>query len=162
MASPYLSQITMFGGNFAPKNYALCNGQLLSIQQNAALFSLIGTTYGGNGVNNFALPNLQSALPLGFGKGAGLSPYVLGQNGGVTVRHVDVADGAVAPALHDGDEARPPTPRRSRPPCCPARRLSRAPPYMPIRRNLASRRSYRSRWRRRRARPWATTSRIPI
>ena len=84
MASPYLSQITMFGGNFAPKNYALCNGQLLSIQQNAALFSLLGTTYGGNGVNNFALPNLQSALPMSFGNGAGLSPYVLGQNGGVT------------------------------------------------------------------------------
>jgi len=84
MASPYLSQITMFGGNFAPKNYALCNGQLLSINQNAALFSLLGTTYGGNGVNNFALPNLQSALPMSFGNGAGLSPYVLGQNGGVT------------------------------------------------------------------------------
>ena len=84
MASPYLSQITMFGGNFAPKNYALCNGQLLSIQQNAALFSLLGTTYGGNGVNNFALPNLQSALPMSFGQGAGLSNYVLGQNGGVT------------------------------------------------------------------------------
>src|ERR1700730_10107625 len=84
MASPYLSQITMFGGNFAPKNYALCNGQLLSINQNAALFSLLGTTYGGNGVNNFALPNLQSALPMSFGNGAGLSPYVLGQNGGGT------------------------------------------------------------------------------
>jgi microcystin-dependent protein len=84
MASPYLSQITMFGGNFAPKNYALCNGQLLSIQQNQALFSLLGTTYGGNGTNNFALPNLQSALPMSFGNGAGLSPYVLGQVGGVT------------------------------------------------------------------------------
>ena len=66
MASPYLSQITMFGGNFAPKNYALCNGQLLSIQQNQALFSLLGTTYGGNGIQNFALPNLQSALPMSF------------------------------------------------------------------------------------------------
>jgi microcystin-dependent protein len=84
MASPYLSQITMFGGNFAPKNYALCNGQLLSIQQNTALFALIGTMYGGNGVNNFALPNLQSALPMSFGQGAGLSNYVQGQNGGVT------------------------------------------------------------------------------
>ena len=84
MASPYLSQITMFGGNFAPKNYALCNGQLLSIQQNQALFSLLGTNYGGNGVNNFALPNLQSALPMSFGQGAGLSNYVLGQVGGVT------------------------------------------------------------------------------
>ena len=84
MASPYLSQITMFGGNFAPKNYALCNGQLLSIQQNAALFSLLGTMYGGNGSTTFQLPNLQSALPMSFGNGAGLSPYVLGQNGGVT------------------------------------------------------------------------------
>jgi microcystin-dependent protein len=84
MASPYLSQITMFGGNFAPKNYALCNGQLMSIQQNAALFSLLGTTYGGNGINNFALPNLQSALPMSFGQGPGLSNYNLGQNGGVT------------------------------------------------------------------------------
>jgi microcystin-dependent protein len=84
MASPYLSQITMFGGNFAPKNYALCNGQLLSIQQNAALFSLLGTMYGGNGVNNFALPNLQSALPMSFGNGSGLSNYVQGQVGGFT------------------------------------------------------------------------------
>lgn len=84
MASPYISQITMFGGNFAPKNYALCNGQTLAINQNQALFSLLGTTYGGNGVTTFQLPNLQSALPLGFGNGAGLSPYVLGQNGGVT------------------------------------------------------------------------------
>jgi microcystin-dependent protein len=82
MSQPYLAQITMFGGNFAPRGYALCNGQLLSIQQNAALFSLIGTTYGGNGVNNFALPNLQSALPLGFGQGYGLSNYNLGQMGG--------------------------------------------------------------------------------
>jgi len=84
MASPYLSQITMFGGNFAPKNYALCNGQLLSINQNAALFSLLGTMYGGNGTTNFALPNLQSALPMSFGQGAGLSNYVQGQVGGFT------------------------------------------------------------------------------
>jgi microcystin-dependent protein len=84
MASPYLSQITMFGGNFAPKNYALCNGQLLAINQNAALFSLLGTMYGGNGTTNFALPNLQSALPMSFGNGAGLSSYTQGQVGGFT------------------------------------------------------------------------------
>jgi microcystin-dependent protein len=82
MASPYLSQITMFAGNFAPKNYAFCNGQLLSIQQNTALFSLLGTTYGGNGTTNFALPNLQSSLPPSFGQGPGLSNYVLGQAAG--------------------------------------------------------------------------------
>jgi|HubBroStandDraft_6_1064221.scaffolds.fasta_scaffold285621_2 microcystin-dependent protein len=84
MASPYLSQITMFAGNFAPKNYALCNGQLLAINQNAALFALLGTMYGGNGTTNFALPNLQSALPMSFGQGAGLSNYVQGQVGGFT------------------------------------------------------------------------------
>jgi microcystin-dependent protein len=82
MSSPYLSQILMFGGNFAPKGYALCNGQLLPINQNQALFSLIGTTYGGNGINNFALPNLQSSLPVSFGQGPGLSNYTLGQVGG--------------------------------------------------------------------------------
>jgi microcystin-dependent protein len=93
MSEPYLSQITMFGGNFAPKKYAFCNGQLMSIQQNAALFSLLGTTYGGNGTTNFALPNLQSALPLGWGQGPGLSNYVLGQAGGskdVTLNQNDV------------------------------------------------------------------------
>src|ERR1700720_883492 len=82
MASPYLSQITMFGGNFAPKNYALCNGQTLAINQNQALFSLLGTTYGGNGVTTFQLPNLQSSLPLSFNQGPGLSFYSLGQTGG--------------------------------------------------------------------------------
>jgi microcystin-dependent protein len=83
MAEPFLAQILMFGGNFAPKGFALCNGQTLSIQQNQALFSLLGTTYGGNGVQTFQLPNLQSSLPLSFGQGPGLSPYNLGQTGGV-------------------------------------------------------------------------------
>jgi microcystin-dependent protein len=82
MASPYLSQITMFGSNFAPKNYALCNGQTMAINQNQALFALIGTMYGGNGVSTFLLPNLQSALPMSFGQGAGLSNYTQGQTGG--------------------------------------------------------------------------------
>jgi microcystin-dependent protein len=82
MAQPYLSQILLFGGNYAPKNYALCNGQLLAINQNAALFSLLGTTYGGNGVTTFALPNFQSSLPVSWGQGLGLSFYNLGQVGG--------------------------------------------------------------------------------
>src|SRR5689334_12088167 len=82
MASPYLSQILMFGGNFAPKNYAFCNGQTLSISQNAALFSLLGTTYGGNGQTTFALPNLQSSFAPSFGQGPGLQNYTLGQVGG--------------------------------------------------------------------------------
>lgn len=64
MSNPFLGEVRMFGFGFAPKTWALCNGQLLSIQQNAALFSLLGTMYGGNGVNNFALPNLQSRVPM--------------------------------------------------------------------------------------------------
>ena len=64
MTNPFLGEVRMFGFVFAPKTWAQCNGQLLSIQQNTALFSLLGTTYGGNGVNNFALPNLQSRVPM--------------------------------------------------------------------------------------------------
>ncbi|MES2391199.1 MAG: tail fiber protein [Acidobacteriota bacterium] len=66
MSTPYLSQITLYAFGFAPKGWMLCNGQLLSISQNAALFSLLGTTYGGNGTSTFALPNLQSCTPIGF------------------------------------------------------------------------------------------------
>jgi microcystin-dependent protein len=82
MSNYFLGQITMFGFGFAPKNWALCNGQTMSIQQNAALFSLLGTSYGGNGQTTFALPNLQAALPLCEGQAPGLSSYVLGQVGG--------------------------------------------------------------------------------
>ena len=79
---PYLGEIRMFAGNFAPRGWAFCNGQILSIAQNTALFSLLGTTYGGNGQTTFALPNLQSMAPLHWGNGAGLSPYSIGQTGG--------------------------------------------------------------------------------
>jgi microcystin-dependent protein len=82
MSNYFLGQITMFGFGFAPKNWALCNGQTMSIQQNAALFALLGTSYGGNGQTTFALPNLQAALPLCEGQAPGLSSYVLGQVGG--------------------------------------------------------------------------------
>jgi len=84
MSEPFLGQITMAGFNFPPKGWALCTGQLLPINQNQALFSLLGTSYGGNGTTTFALPNLQSQSPMHFGQGAGLSPYVLGQAGGTT------------------------------------------------------------------------------
>jgi microcystin-dependent protein len=80
--TPYLGQISMFGGNYAPTGWAFCNGQLLAISQYQALFSLLGTTYGGNGIQNFALPNLISRLPVHVGQGLGLSPYALGQVGG--------------------------------------------------------------------------------
>jgi microcystin-dependent protein len=78
----FLGMIAMFGFNFNPKGWAFCNGQLISIQQNSALFSLLGTQYGGNGTTNFALPNLQSRVPIGMGTGPGLSNYVIGQTGG--------------------------------------------------------------------------------
>jgi microcystin-dependent protein len=82
MGSPYIGELRLFGGNFAPYNWALCNGQLLSISQNSALFQLIGTTYGGDGVNTFGLPNLQGRFPIHQGQGNGLQNYVLGQMAG--------------------------------------------------------------------------------
>jgi len=84
MSDPYLSEIRIFSFNFAPKNWAFCNGQTMSIQQNVALFSLLGTTYGGDGIRTFQLPNLQGNVPISWGNGAGLSPYTLGEVGGVT------------------------------------------------------------------------------
>lgn len=77
MATPYISEIKLVAFNFAPKGWALCNGQLLSIQQNQVLFSLIGTLYGGDGVHTFALPNLQGVSCVSFGSG-----YTQGQTGG--------------------------------------------------------------------------------
>jgi microcystin-dependent protein len=82
MSQPYIGEIRMFGGNFAPRGWALCNGQLLAISANAALFSILGTTYGGNGVSNFGLPNMQSRVPIHAGTGGGLSSYVLGEQTG--------------------------------------------------------------------------------
>lgn len=82
MSEPFLGEIRMFGGNFAPSGWALCNGQLLSISTNTALFSILVTTFGGNGTSTFALPNLQGMSPLGSGTGTGLTPRVLGATGG--------------------------------------------------------------------------------
>ena len=81
MSQPYLGEIRMFAGNFAPRGWALCNGQVLAISQNTALFSLLGTFYGGNGTTTFALPNLQSRLPLGTDQ-AGSDIYPIGTLGG--------------------------------------------------------------------------------
>jgi microcystin-dependent protein len=82
MADPFVAEIRMFGFNFAPKGWAFCNGQLLPLSQNTALFSLLGTTYGGDGKSTFALPDLQGSSPLQPGQGQGLSLYDLGQQGG--------------------------------------------------------------------------------
>ncbi len=82
MPDVYIGSILMVGFNFAPQGWALCNGQLMPIQQYAALFSLLGTSFGGDGIRTFGLPDLQGRVPIHMGNGAGLSPYVIGQNGG--------------------------------------------------------------------------------
>ena len=82
MADPFVAEIRIFGFNFAPTGWALCNGQILPISQNTALFSLLGTTYGGNGQSTFALPNMQSNAPMHPGQGPGLSLHDLGATGG--------------------------------------------------------------------------------
>jgi len=82
MSDPFVAEIRMFAGNFAPTGWALCNGQLLPLSQNTALFSLLGTTYGGDGKSTFALPNLQDSAPMQPGQGAGLSLRDLGEQGG--------------------------------------------------------------------------------
>src|SRR5664279_958928 len=78
----FLASLLIFAGNFAPRGWAFCNGQILSIAQNSAVFALIGTTYGGNGTTNFALPDLRGRVPIHAGQGPGLSLYSLGQSGG--------------------------------------------------------------------------------
>jgi microcystin-dependent protein len=82
MADPFVAEIRIFGFNFAPTGWATCDGQLLPISQNTALFSLLGTTYGGDGKSTFALPNLQGSAAMHPGQGPGLSLYDLGQSGG--------------------------------------------------------------------------------
>jgi microcystin-dependent protein len=79
----YMGMIKIFAGNFAPKGWLMCNGQLLSIAQNSALFSLLGTIYGGDGVSTFALPNFQSRMPIGMGQGPGLSYRAQGEVSGM-------------------------------------------------------------------------------
>jgi microcystin-dependent protein len=84
MSDPFLAEIRIFAGNFAPKLWALCDGQLMAISQNAALFSLVGTNYGGNGSSTFGLPNLQGSAVVAAGNGNGLTPRILGEQGGET------------------------------------------------------------------------------
>ena len=79
---PFLAEIRIFPFNFAPKGWAFCNGQLIGISQNTALFSLLGTQYGGDGKSTFALPNLQGSVPVGQGQGAGLQQWYIGETTG--------------------------------------------------------------------------------
>ena len=83
MSQPYVGQITLFAGNFAPVGYAFCDGSEVSISEYEALYNVIGTTYGGNGQTTFALPDLRGRVPVHQGQGTGLSAYVIGQIGGV-------------------------------------------------------------------------------
>ena len=101
---PFVAEIRIFPFNFAPKGWALCNGQLLPISQNTALFSLLGTTYGGDGKTTFALPNLQGSVPMHPGQGPGLSDHVLGETGGAdTVTLLQSEIPAHTHALRDHD-----------------------------------------------------------
>lgn len=92
MTTPYLSEIRIMSFNFAPRGWTQCNGQLLPINQNQALFSLVGTFYGGDGIQNFALPNLRGRVPIHFGQGSGLSPYNIGQQAGENAHTVTLTE----------------------------------------------------------------------
>lgn len=83
MSEPFIAEIKIFAGNFAPRSYAFCDGQLLQIAQNTALFSLVGTIYGGDGRNDFGLPDLRGRAPMGPRNGPGLTPRSLGERSGV-------------------------------------------------------------------------------
>jgi microcystin-dependent protein len=82
MSNPYVGEIRLVGFNFAPLGWAMCDGQILAIAQNDVLFQLLGTTYGGDGVSTFALPDLRGRIPIHMGQGPGTSSYVLGETGG--------------------------------------------------------------------------------
>ncbi len=90
MAEPFLGEIIMFGGNFAPRGWALCDGQLLAISQNDALFSLLGTIYGGDGRTTFGLPDLRGRAPIHEGSGPGLTPRTIGQKSGTETQSLSV------------------------------------------------------------------------
>jgi microcystin-dependent protein len=98
---PYLGMIIIFGGNFEINRWAYCRGQLLPISQNAALFSILGTTYGGDGVQTYALPDLRGRVPVGIGQGPNLSNYALGQTGGTET--VILTIGNLPPHTHPVD-----------------------------------------------------------
>ncbi|WP_340540926.1 phage tail protein [Nocardioides sp. GXZ039] len=122
---PYIGEIGVFGGGFAPYGWALCEGQVMPIQQNTALFALLGTAYGGNGTTTFGLPDLRGREPVSAGTGPGLSPYALGERVGsetVTLTtqqmpahgHVPIASATAATGQATGSVWAPATPRAYR------------------------------------------------
>lgn len=92
MSQPFIGMVTAFAGNFAPRGWMLCQGQLLPIAQYNALFAILGTTYGGNGTTNFGLPNLAGRMPMGIGNGPGLSPRVLGEIDGQETHQLTISE----------------------------------------------------------------------
>ena len=92
MSEPFLGQIELFSFGFAPRGWALCAGQIMAIAQNQALFALLGTTYGGNGVTTFALPDLRGRVPMGQGNGSGLTPRVIGEFVGEEAHTLTIAE----------------------------------------------------------------------
>jgi microcystin-dependent protein len=107
MADPFVAEIRIFGFNFAPKGWAFCNGQLLPLSQNTALFSLLGTTYGGDGKSTFALPDLEGRAPMHPGQGPGLSLHDLGETGGSET--VTLLESEIPAHNHIGKAVNPPT-----------------------------------------------------
>lgn len=99
MSDPFIGQISLFGFNFPPRGWATCSGQILPIAQNTALFSLLGTTYGGDGRTTFALPDLRGRVPIHQGQGPGLSDYVIGQAGGQET--ITLLESQMPPHTHD-------------------------------------------------------------
>lgn len=89
---PFIGEIRMFAGNFAPRGWAKCEGQLLQISQNNALFAILGINYGGDGRTTFALPDLRGRVPMHYGSGSGLSSYTQGQSGGAETNMLAVAN----------------------------------------------------------------------
>ncbi|MGB1307801.1 MAG: phage tail protein [Oceanihabitans sp.] len=109
---PFIGQITMFAGNFAPQGWAKCDGQLLAISQHSALFSLLGTYYGGDGETTFGLPDFRGRVPIHNGNGPGLPTYFLGQRGGLatttlTIAHMPAHNHPVNAVSEDGSTASP-------------------------------------------------------
>ena len=112
MSEPFIGEIKMFGGNFAPRGFAKCDGQLLSISQNQTLFALLGTIYGGDGRTTFALPELRGRLPIDDGSGPGLTPRPLGQKAGaenvsITAATMPAHSHAVMGTTNPGDSNNP-------------------------------------------------------
>ena len=116
MSEPFIGEIIMFAGNFAPRGWAFCQGQILSIAQNTALFSILGTTYGGNGQTTFALPDLRGRAPIGQGQGPGLPQVVLGEMSGTTTHTMIITEmpmhnhpfqGSQGASTGDGNDTQP-------------------------------------------------------